>query len=218
MKNKFTLTVLTLIGLNTTISLTTSESQAATTDHFRMSDYDNKCNFSPSVYKAFSKSGVEADAINSFENHPKVKCSTLRQKDVILVDFMMSLHEDRFFVLSYSGKKVKFAGMVSHAFNTGDDYAYDFSNVPNSNYSVKGLFKTHNRVVRSIPPYSYPLSGLDTENSNTFRRNITIHRSVFDDNDYVGHSYGCFALTPDGIKKIKEFNIEGTYLYAYHEE
>lgn len=218
MKNKFTLTVLALLGFNTALSLTTSESQAATADHFRMSDYDNKCNFSPSVYKAFLKAGVEADAINAFENHPKVKCSTLRQKDVILVDFMMSLHEDRFFVLSYSDKKVKFAGMVSHAFNTGDDYAYDFSNVPNSNYSVKGLFKTHERVVLSIPPYSYPLSGLDQENSNTRRRNITIHRSVFNDNNYVGHSYGCFALTPDGIKKIKEFNIEGTYLYAYYEE
>ena len=186
-------------------------------EHITITDYTNKCNFPESLYQTLHKEGIASELINKFENHSKVNCSTLKSKDIILVDYTMSINEKRFFVISYTENKVKYKGMVSHAFNTGDDYAESFSNVPNSNYSSKGLFKIHERVVRSILPYSFPVSGLDSENNNAYKRNITIHRSLFDDNDYVGHSYGCFALTPAGIKKIKEFNIANSYLYAYYE-
>lgn len=187
---------------------------------FSISDYKNKCGFSSSVYKNLEKSGLTPDIINSFESNKKVKCSKLRSKDVIIVDYTKSIYEERFHVVSYSKKKIKYSALVSHAFNTDDDngYARVFSNIPGSNFSSKGLYKIHKRVVRTVRPYSFPVEGLDSENSNAYRRNITIHRSLFDDNDYVGHSYGCFALTPEGIKKIKEYDIEGSYLYVYYKE
>lgn len=179
--------------------------------------FDNKCNFPEITYQVFIDLGIDSKVVNKFENNSKVSCSNLKSKDVIIVDFNKSIDDDRLYVISYSEKKVKFKTMVSHAFNTGGDYPETFSNVPGSNYSSKGLFKIHERVVRSIAPYSFPVSGLDSENSNAYKRNITIHRSLFNDNDYVGHSYGCFALTPESIKKIKEYNIAGSYLYAFIE-
>jgi len=187
---------------------------------FSMRNYKNKCGFSSSIYKKFAKEGLTSDIINSFESSKKVKCSKLRSKDVIIVDYTKSIYEERFYVVSYSEKKIKYSALVSHAFNTDDDngYARVFSNVPGSNFSSKGLYKIHIRVVRTVRPYSFPVEGLDSENNNAYRRNITIHRSLFNDNDYVGHSYGCFALTPEGIKKIKEYDIESSYLYVYYKE
>jgi len=202
--------------LTLTLLNCTSLKEANAKNSFNESDYTNKCKFSKDVYKDLYELGVQADIINKFEANSKVSCNTLKTKDVVIVDFTKSIYDKRLYVFSYKEGKVKYTAMVSHAFNTGDEYADSFSNVPNSNYSSKGLFKIHERVVRSIPPYSFPVSGLEKENSNAYKRNITIHRSLFDDNNYVGHSYGCFALTPEAIKKMKEFNISNSYLYVYY--
>ena len=202
------------LGCNATHA--TREALAINT--FKKSNYINKCNISHDLYRDMHNLGVRPEVVNAFEKNSKVTCKVLKSKDVIIVDYTKSINDNRLFVVSYGDSSVKYTAMVSHAFNTGrGNYAKKFSNVPNSNYSSKGLFKIHDRVVRSISPYSFPVSGLENQNNNAYRRNITIHRSLFDDNDYVGHSEGCFAITPEAIKKMKEFNIGGSYLYAYYQ-
>lgn len=185
-------------------------------EKFNLENYDNTCSISEETYINFYNAGISYDLVNSFESSLD-DCESMTNKDILLVDYTKSIFEKRLYVVSYSEGIVKYVSLVSHARKSGIKFADSFSNVPDSNFSVTGLFKIHEKEIRTIPPYSYPIDGLEENNSNTFSRNITIHQTVLESNKAVGYSQGCFSITKEAIEIFPSFDIENSYLYVYYE-
>ncbi len=144
----------------------------------------------------------------------------------VVVDYTRPSYAKRMVVIDPATGDRRFY-RVAHGRNSGDLYAREFSNIPGSNTSSIGLFRTgeiydgdHGRAIR--------LYGLDSlSNSNAYVRDIVLHSAwyvsvptilhnlITFNGPRIGRSNGCFVVSTSVIDEITEALSERALLYAY---
>ena len=119
---------------------------------------------------------------------------------------------------------------VAHARKSGSLNARRFSNIPGSNMSSLGLYKTGN-AYRGDHGLALRLHGLDSlKNGNAFARDIVVHSAEYVsipiiienivtlNGPRIGRSNGCFVVAPSKIEEVVRKLSSGGFIYAYGKE
>lgn len=126
----------------------------------------------------------------------------------ILIDYSKPSYRKRLWLID--GERVILNTYVSHGKNSGYVYARDFSNTENSLKSCFGRFIT-SEVYYGDHGLSMRVIGLDSTNSNAYKRDIVFHSADYATkrflltHGYLGRSHGCFVTSPKDNKKIIDF-------------
>ncbi|WP_053003947.1 murein L,D-transpeptidase catalytic domain-containing protein [Sphingobacterium sp. Ag1] len=131
-----------------------------------------------------------------------------------IVDYNKPSTEKRLFIFDLKNKDVK-SYMVSHGRKSGDLYATEFSNTPESNKSCLGIFKTKSTYMGKNGR-SLKIEGLQTTNNNASARYIVIHEGKYVSDENAGRSLGCFVVAPNYAKEVIDHLMDGSYLLAWH--
>jgi hypothetical protein len=145
--------------------------------------------------------------------HPEIPVSSLQKvtlyyethlaqvlnKDfATIIDFNLPSTAKRMHVIDLKSAEVT-SYLVAHGKDSGDLYALNFSNEPNSYMSSLGIYLTGE-------PYdgkhglSMKLHGEESTNSNAYSRDIVMHGAVYVSEDFIkqygrlGRSEGCPAV------------------------
>ncbi len=146
----------------------------------------------------------------------------IQNDDVIsIVDFSLPSSAKRLFVIDLTNNKLLFCTYVAHGNGSGLQYANQFSNIPQSNKSSLGFYKTLNTYI-GVHGYSLKLEGLEKGiNDNANRRDIVIHGAAYvsealaRSQGYIGRSQGCPALPEKMHKPIINKIRNGTCFFVY---
>jgi|GEM_PF-2145197 len=135
----------------------------------------------------------------------KKSISEAKTKGKILIDYGKPSFRKRLWLMD--GDKILLNTFVSHGKNTGFVYARDFSNKENSLKSCVGHFLT-SEIYFGDHGLSMRVIGLDSTNSNAFKRDIVFHSADYATkrflltHGYLGRSHGCFVTGPKENKII----------------
>lgn len=155
----------------------------------------------------------------------------LRRKGVLsekrlltVIDYTRPSTEKRFYLLDLHEKTVMFHSLVAHGRNTGENFAYNFSDIPRSKMSSLGFFVTAESYMGGNG-YSLRLDGLDEHwNGNSRQRAIVVHGAPYVSEDFVrrygrlGRSFGCPALPNDIARSVIDEIKGGTLIFSYFSE
>ncbi len=134
----------------------------------------------------------------------------------VLVDFSRPSCEPRFFVYSFSERRVVLQSLCAHGQGGGSTVDEPvFSNAVGSECSSLGRFLISGyRRMNTLPDNCFELDGLDADNSNARRRLLLIHPYwVVDDYDSgkkqgmipIGPvSRGCFTISHRAMSDLEE--------------
>jgi hypothetical protein len=146
---------------------------------------------------------------------------TLNTNILTIADFSQPSTKKRLYVIDVKNYKLLFNTYVAHGMQTGREMATDFSNVPESNKSSLGFYKTLG-TYEGKHGYSLKLEGLEHGiNHNAFERAIVIHsadyvsESFAKSQGYLGRSWGCPALPVSLNKPIIDRIKNGSCLFIY---
>lgn len=139
-----------------------------------------------------------------------------------VIDYSLPSTERRLWVIDLAKRRILFHELVAHGQNSGETYAVDFSNRPESRQSSLGLFRTDD-VYDGGHGESLRLIGLEPGiNDRAVERRIVMHGAAYVNRRVVrrfgqlGRSWGCpavdRAVLPHIVRRIKE----GTALFAYY--
>jgi hypothetical protein len=124
-----------------------------------------------------------------------------------LIDMGIHCGKKRFFVYDLLTNKVVYSGLVSHG-SGGVDYSLDpkFSNGPGSGCSSLGKYRV-GEVYYGQYGKSYKLYGLESSNSNAYRRAVVLHgyNCVPDEEIYpkgICNTSGCAGVSPNFLKQL----------------
>jgi hypothetical protein len=154
----------------------------------------------------------------------KLQASNRLSKDSILaiVDFSKSSREKRLYIIDLKTQSLKFESLVSHGRNSGEEFATDFSNQPNSHKSSLGFYITKSTYTGNNG-YSLRLQGVEKGyNDLAEKRAIVIHGAPYAENPdatrntYLGKSFGCPAVPMSIHKAIIQTIKEGNCLFIYY--
>ena len=139
-----------------------------------------------------------------------------------VIDFSKPSTAKRLWVYDLRSRALLFHEHVAHGRGTGANMAEQFSNVPESNQSSLGLFRTAEAYIGKHG-YSLRLDGLERGvNDRARERAIVIHGA-----DYVnavtakaqgrlGRSLGCPAVRPEIATPLIKAVKDGGLLFAYY--
>lgn len=143
----------------------------------------------------------------------------------ILVDFSRPLGTKRFFIYSFKDEKIIHKSLCTNGCGRNKNiFNSTFSNEFGSNYSSLGKYKVGNlrKMTSEFYGKGYTTYGLDSSNSNAFKRAILIHRGnpPFELLPLlvIPVSKGCFAVSDGMMKNIAEIKAKTSkpiLLYAY---
>lgn len=154
----------------------------------------------------------------------KLQASNRLSKDSILaiVDFSKSSKEKRLYIFDLKTQSLKFESLVSHGRNSGEEFATDFSNQPNSHKSSLGFYITKSTYTGNNG-YSLRLQGVEKGyNDLAEKRAIVMHGAPYAENPdatrntYLGRSFGCPAVPMSIHKAIIQTIKEGNCLFIYY--
>ncbi len=131
----------------------------------------------------------------------------------ILVDYDRPIQQERLWVLDLNTNEVILTSKTSHAANSddGNGYATTFSNVPSSNISSLGMFKTGD-TYHGQWGYSLRLHGLEPGiNDKALERYIVIHSYEV----CPIYSLGCIVTSPETNRQLIELTKGGSLLYIH---
>lgn len=117
-----------------------------------------------------------------------------------IINYSISANKKRLWVLDMLKNKVAITDLVSHGRNSGEEYARQFSNAPESFKSSLGFFVTGMPYLGKND-YSLRLHGVEEGiNDNAYDRGIVIHGANYVSTKYIrahkrlGRSQGCPAV------------------------
>lgn len=162
-------------------------------------------------------------ALRARECARKGGAATERADSVLsVIDFSRPSSEPRLWVLDLASGTTLYNERVAHGRTTGDLDATRFSNVPGSNASSVGLYRTAETYVGKHGR-SLRLDGLDPGwNDRARDRAIVVHGASYCTLDHVekwgrlGRSQGCPALDPAVTDAVIDTIRGGTLLFAYY--
>jgi hypothetical protein len=116
---------------------------------------------------------------------------------------------------------------VAHGKNSGELFARQFSNTPESNMSSLGLFRVGERYYGDHG-LALRLDGLDSlRNGNATKRDIVLHTAGYVSIPFIllntitlqgpriGRSNGCFVVSNSDIDEVVEKLADGGFIYAW---
>lgn len=147
----------------------------------------------------------------------------LSNKELLtIIDFTQSSNNKRIWVIDMKRDSVIYHNLVSHGRNTGNEFAKNFSNVPNSNKSSLGFYVTGENYFGKHG-LSLRLDGADPGyNCNARKRAIVMHGAGYVDKSYtkaygrIGRSFGCPAIPMKGHKQLLKKLADKTCLFIYY--
>ncbi|WP_372769984.1 murein L,D-transpeptidase catalytic domain family protein [Lutibacter sp.] len=153
----------------------------------------------------------------------KLKESGRIQKNILtLVDFSLSSNENRLWVIDLNKNTILFQSLVAHGRNSGNEFADDFSNIPESHQSSLGLYLTGETYIGKHG-YSLRLDGQEKGiNSNARNRAIVIHGADYVSENFIkkhgrlGRSFGCPSLPNEVSKEIIDVIKDKSGLFVYY--
>jgi hypothetical protein len=139
-----------------------------------------------------------------------------------VIDYSLPSTEKRLWVIDLAKRQVLFHELVAHGQNSGEAYAVDFSNRPESRQSSLGLFRTDD-VYDGRHGESLRLIGLEPGiNDRAEERRIVMHGAAYVSPRVVqrfgqlGRSWGCPAVDGTVLPQIVRHIKDGTALFAYY--
>lgn len=149
----------------------------------------------------------------------------LEKDEVIsIADLSKSSCKKRLYILDLKHYKLLFNTYVAHGMNSGQEFAKQFSNTPESNKTSLGFYETSS-TYNGKNGYSLHLVGMERGiNDNAYRRDIVMHGAGYVNEDfirakgYIGRSQGCPAVPEKQHKKIIDKIKNGTCLFIYGED
>jgi len=157
-------------------------------------------------------------------NHAVTLGDAAQPRTLTVIDFSRPSTQKRMWVYDLRSRALLFHEHVAHGRGSGANMATMFSNVPESNQSSLGLFRTAEAYVGKHG-LSLRLDGLERGiNDRARERAIVIHGA-----DYVnsataqaqgrlGRSLGCPAVRPEIAASLINAVKEGGLLFAYYPE
>ena len=144
-------------------------------------------------------------------------------KDIItIIDFSLSSNNKRLWVIDLSLNKVLYQTLVAHGRNTGEEFASNFSNTPESYKSSLGFYST-GEIYNGKHGMSLRLDGLEKGvNDKARQRAVVVHgadyvsESFIKKNSRLGRSFGCPAIPVEMTEKIINTIKDNTCLFIYH--
>lgn len=143
-----------------------------------------------------------------------------REEVLSICDFSQSSRKKRLFIIDVVNKKLILNTYVAHGRNSGGEYAYAFSNRPESLQSSLGFYLTRNTYFGEHG-LSLKIDGLEKGfNDRADRRKIVVHGAAYVGpdfyNNFSGRSFGCPAIPADQSSTIINTIKNGTCLFIYH--
>jgi len=148
-----------------------------------------------------------------------------------VLDFSVHSSTPRFHVINRASGQVLQSFRVAHGHGSEgrrhDGYAEVFSNVPNSNASSLGLYRTAETYLSDVyPGLAMRLDGLSPTNSNARSRFIVVHAAKYMEPESwkgkkagrPGLSDGCFVFSQADRDAIISSLQGGALLYAIYEK
>ena len=145
------------------------------------------------------------------------------QKDILtIVDFSMSSKEERLWVIDLKNNEILYQSLVAHGRNSGEEFAINFSNRPESHQSSLGFYATGETYIGKHG-YSLRLDGLEKGlNNNARKRAIVMHgadyvsESFIENNGRLGRSFGCPSVPKELNDALINSIKEKSCLYIYY--
>jgi hypothetical protein len=155
--------------------------------------------------------------------HNLVKKGLIHKRAVLSIcDFSQSSRNRRMYVIDVQHRKLLYRTFVAHGQNSGDEYASEFSNEPDSYKSSLGFYITQKTYV-GRNGLSLRLNGVDPGyNDMAMKRQIVLHGSSYASERYMedygnlGTSLGCPALPSEFSGRIIRAVKDGSCLFIYH--
>lgn len=147
----------------------------------------------------------------------------LIQKDILtLVDFSLSSTEERLWVIDIKNNTILFQSLVAHGRNSGDEFATNFSNTPESHKSSLGFYATGETYIGKHG-YSLRLDGLEKgKNNNARKRAIVMHGATYVSKEFIknngrlGRSFGCPSVPTELTNELIDIIKNQSCLYIYY--
>ena len=161
-----------------------------------------------------------AEALKGFY---ALKEKGLIKRDILtLVDFSLSSKAKRLWVIDMSANEIVLQTLVAHGRNTGDEFANNFSNKPESFQSSLGFYAT-GESYRGKHGISLKLDGLEKGlNDYARKRAVVIHGADYVSESFIknhkrlGRSQGCPAVPREFAPEIISMIKGQSCLYIYH--
>ncbi len=193
------------------ISLLAPHAQAASVGSVdqNVADYHNLQGLSPKALKL----GLEAYSFAEKKN--KVKKPLLA-----IADYTQPSDEKRLYIMDLRKKEVVNKVRVAHGMNSGNRYATQFSNSPESHETSLGVYTT-DITYSGKHGVSLRINGLEKSNSNAYSRSVVMHSAPYMTDAFVlahnkaGRSWGCFAMSPAVAPKVINQLKGGSVIFAY---
>jgi hypothetical protein len=139
-----------------------------------------------------------------------------------MIDFRKSSNEKRLWVIDLEEKKILFHSLTAHGRNTGNLFAENFSNTPNSNQSSLGFYITGQKYLGKHG-ISLKLHGIEKGiNDMAEARAIVMHGADYVSESHIkkygrlGRSFGCPAVPMGLHKEIIPFLEGGTCIFIFY--
>ncbi len=145
----------------------------------------------------------------------------LNKKYLTIVDMSLSSNTERFYVIDMETQQLVYKSLVAHGRNTGEEFAYNFSNKQSSYQTSLGFYTTA-ETYDGKRGFSMKLDGLEYSNCNARDRGIIIHGADYvshkfiEENGRLGRSLGCPSLPMDSFVEVVEMLKEGSCLFVYY--
>jgi hypothetical protein len=143
---------------------------------------------------------------------------------LIIADFSLGSHQERFFVINIKEMLLEHISLVSHGKNTGYLKAESFSNEVSSHKSSLGFYLTAETYF-GRHGLSLRLDGLEKGiNDKARERAIVIHAADYVSCDFIekhgrlGRSHGCPALPAENYEDLIHRIKQGSLLFIYAPE
>lgn len=141
---------------------------------------------------------------------------------ISIIDFSQPSTNKRYYLINTKDSTLAYQNYVAHGRNSGVLFAKSFSNIPNSNQSSLGVYKTA-ETYYGKHGLSLRIDGLQPGlNDKARTRHIVIHAADYAEEKFInkygrlGRSYGCPALPFNGYPQVIEKIKGGSFLFIYH--
>jgi len=178
------------------------------------------------AYEQIANESLSFDAFKfAFRGWIRLKDSiSLDEQILSVVDFSQPSTCKRYYLIDMNARKVICQDYIAHGKNTGALNAENFSNIPHSNQSSLGFYRTA-ETYHGKHGLSLRLDGLEKGiNDKARQRAIVIHSAWYAEESFVkkygrlGRSFGCPALPAGNYKEIIQWIKDGTLLFIYSPE
>jgi L,D-transpeptidase catalytic domain len=144
------------------------------------------------------------------------KAAILNQKYITIIDMTQKSNKKRMYVIDMKSG-VATAYLAAHGKNSdknNDGYADTFSNTEGSLMSSLGFYLT-GVTYQGSNGLSLRLHGLQSTNSNAYRRAIVVHGADYVNPSSVGRSWGCPAIERKYVNTLMPALKGKSLLYVY---